>query len=117
MSENMSDPELKKFLWLDDKELNDFKEDRQTFIEGSDHYALPDMVGSALNVTATSPDYYSGVYLHVGMPDIHMDFETGAIAVSGSEKVLENGKKLLAALKKAQLAESLGIVSDSWYNG
>lgn len=110
---------LKKLFWIDDEKFDEwykgYKEDPREVIDDSSE--VESIIGKFIPVSVESPDYGGGAYLHVGMPDVDMDFETGKVEVSGSEKVLEDGRKLQKALKECGLCSKLGVVSDCWRDG
>jgi hypothetical protein len=108
---------VKKALWIkDDEEFKRFSDNPQDYLtENSGD--LTELIGSLLPVSVESPGYYGGAYLHVDMPEIDMNFETGEVKVKGSEQILENGRKLQKALREAGLPSELGVVSDCWRDG
>jgi hypothetical protein len=111
--------EIKELLWIKDDEnpedLKAYLKDPEEYINDSGEAS--EIIDSVLGVSVRTPDLYDGAYIHVGMPTIKIDFESGEVSMERSNEVLENGRKLQAALKKAGLPSELGVVKDCWYNG
>lgn len=102
------DEQIKRELYLSDKELQQFKKEPLLWFDTYRSPDIQDVLDKILpEIIATQAEWDDGLYLHVGMPEVHINFDSGVATLDCPEKIISRGRLLLDVLRETGLRDSL----------